>query len=56
MSLIGEKNFAFMDTRVESGYKHDLEGYFESLAEQGFQNSASTKKLELAPPSRTLTF
>jgi len=37
-----------------------LEGYFESLAEQGFQNNlffrSSTKKWELALPSGALTF
>jgi len=40
--------------------KHDLEGYFESLAEQGFQNNpffcSSTKKWGLAPPKGALTF
>jgi len=39
---------------------HDLEGYFESLAEQGFQNNpffrSGTKKWGLAPPERALTF
>jgi|GEM_PF-5529806 len=35
---------------------HDLEGYFESLAAQGFQNNpfsrSGTKKWGLAPPAR----
>jgi len=38
----------------------DLEGYFASLAEQGFQNNSfsrsSTKKWGLAPSSGALTF
>jgi len=40
--------------------KHDLEGYFESPAEQGFQNNpffrSSTKKWGLAPSSEAPTF
>jgi len=39
---------------------HDLEGYFESLAEQGFQNNpffrSGTNKWGLAPPKGVLTF
>ena len=41
-------------------YRHDLEGYFESLAEQGFQNNpffrSGTNKWGLAPPKGALTF
>jgi len=37
-----------------------LEGYFESLAPQGFQNNpfsrSGTKEWELAPPKGALTF
>jgi len=37
-----------------------LEGYFESLAQQGFQNNpffrSGTNKWGLAPPSGALTF
>ena len=40
--------------------RHDLEGYFESFASQGFQNNpffrSGTKKWGLAPPKRVLTF
>ena len=38
---------------------HDLEGYLESLAEQGLNNPffrSDTKKWGLAPPSGALTF
>jgi|GEM_PF-3172731 len=46
--------------KVQMIFNHDLEGYFESLAEQGFQNNpffrSGTKKWELALPKGALTF
>ena len=45
---------------IQTDYPQDLEGYFENLASQGFQNNsfsrASTEEWGLAPTSGVLTF